>query len=141
MKARFLLLLTSLTCIFLSQSINGWSQVQALGTVIGNQTVVSIPIAPPGYPTAQALVYYPDDYFLPANANKRYPLFVFLHGAGEGSGTNIAEVTNTSLPMLIKQGLKPYGIDQATGDTVKYIIVSPHCASCGANYSYPQLQY
>jgi len=115
---------------------------QPLGAVIGNQTVIPIATAPPGYAvTAQALIYYPDDYFLPANANKRYPLFMFLHGAGEGVSLDITEVTNTSLPYLIKNGLKPYGIDTLTGDTIKFIVVSPHCAECGGSYSYPQLQY
>jgi len=111
------------------------------GTVIGNQTAIPIPVYAPGYPLGQALIYYPDDYSLPQNANKRYPLFVFLHGAGEGTKLNISEVTNTSLPYLIKNGLKPYGIDPITGDTVKYIIVSPHCAKCGGSYSFPQLKY
>lgn len=113
------------------------------GAVVGNQTVITVPVASPAYGTsAQALIYYPDDYFQAKNANKKYPLFVFLHGAGEGKSNNIAEVNNTSLPDLIAhQGLKPYGIDPATGDTIKFIVVSPHCASCGGSYSYPQLQY
>src|SRR5258706_14370061 len=118
MKARIVLLLTFYSCVFFSHPIAAWSQTQPLGAVIGNQTVISIPIAPAGYPTAQALIYYPDDYFQPANASKRYPLYVFMHGAGEGSTNNITEVENTSLPQLIAQGLKPYGIDQVTGDTV-----------------------
>lgn len=115
--------------------------MQPTGTIIGNQTVISIPVAPAGYPTAQALIYYPDDYSLPKNAGKKYPLFVFLHGSGEGRLNDIAEVTNTSLPQLIKQGLKPYTVDASTGDTVKYIVVSPHAASTGSSYYYPQLQY
>ncbi len=118
------------------------AQTRALGSVIGNQTVISIPDMPAGYPvTAQALIYYPDDYFQAKNANKRYPLFMFLHGAGEGASQDISEVNKQSLPYLISQGLKPYGIDSTTGDTVKFIVVSPHCASCGGSYSYPQLQY
>jgi len=112
-----------------------------LGTVIGNQTVIPVPVYPPGYSMAQALIYYPDDYFQAKNANKKYPLFVFLHGAGEGRYLNISEVTNTSLPYLIKNGLKPYGIDPETGDTIKFIVVSPHCATCGGSYSFPQLKY
>jgi len=113
----------------------------ANGTVVGNQTVIPVPVYPPGYQTAQALIYYPDDYNLPANANKRYPLYIFLHGAGEGSSNNITELNNTALPQAIANGLKPYAIDTATGDTIKFIVVSPHCASCGGSYSYPQLQY
>src|SRR3569833_359701 len=138
MKARTLLLLTFYLCAFFSPPITAWSQTQPIGKVIGNQTVISIPVAPAGYPTAQALIYYPDDYFLPQNANKRYPLYVFNHGTGEGSSQDITEVTNQSVPYLIKNGLKPYGIDEVTGDTVKFIVVSPHCASCGSSYFYHQ---
>ena len=138
MKSKILLLLTVLFC---GWTFNSTAQVQPLGTVIGNQTVAAIPIAPPGYPMAQALVYYPDDYFLPANAGKRYPLYVFLHGAGEGTTNNITQVINTSLPNLISKGLKPYGIDPVTKDTIKFIVVSPHAALSGSSFSYPQLQY
>src|SRR5258707_968088 len=135
---RFLLIAT--LCVSVCAGVE--AQTQALGTVLGNQKVIPIATNPPGYAiNAQALIYYPDDYFLPANANKRYPLYLFLHGAGQGASTNISEVLQTSLPQLIAQGLKPYGIDPATGDTVKFIVISPHCALCGGSYSYPQLQY
>ncbi|MBN9384755.1 MAG: T9SS type A sorting domain-containing protein [Chitinophagaceae bacterium] len=133
------LLVVSL-CLLICAGVE--AQTKPLGSVIGNQTVIPIATAPAGYAvSAQALIYYPDDYFLPKNANKRYPLFLFLHGAGEGVSLDITEVTNQSLPYLIKTGLKPYGIDTLTGDTVKFIVVSPHCAQCGGSYSYPQLQY
>ena len=143
MKAKRLRLslLISYVCFCVGLTGKLEAQTQPIGAVIGNQTVIPIAIAPPGYAMGQALIYYPDDYFLPQNANKRYPLFVFLHGAGEGTKTDITEVTNTSLPYLIKNGLKPYGIDPVTLDTIKYIVVSPHCALCGGSYSYPQLQY
>lgn len=133
-------LLVAALCLFICAGVE--AQTKPLGSVIGNQTVIPIATAPAGYAvSAQALIYYPDDYFLPKNATKRYPLFLFLHGAGEGVSLDITEVTNTSLPYLIKTGLKPYGIDTLTGDTVKFIVVSPHCAQCGGSYSYPQLQY
>ena len=135
---RFLLIAT--LCLLTCAVVN--AQTQAIGTVIGNQKVIPIATNAPGYAIdAQALIYYPDDYFLAKNATRRYPLYLFLHGAGEGASTNIAEVTHQSLPYLISQGLKPYGIDPTTGDTIKFIVVSPHCASCGGSYSYPQLQY
>lgn len=118
----------------------GQDATKPIGAIIGNQTVVPIPVMPVGYPMQQALVYFPDDYFLPANANKRYPMFLFLHGAGEGAHLDITEVTNQSLPYEIKNGLKPYGISPK-GDTVKYIVISPHCAGCNGSYSFPQLQY
>jgi len=121
--------------------VEGQDSLVPNGTIIGNQTAIPIPVGPSGAALGQALIYYPDDYFQAQNANKRYPLYVFLHGAGEGRYLNISEVTNTSLPYLIKGGLKPYGIDQLTGDTIKFIVISPHCARCNGSYSYPQLQY
>jgi len=141
MKTALLHILTAFFCAFIFLPLASTAQVQPLGKVIGNQTVTAVPIAPPGYAMAQALVYYPDDYFLPANANKKYPLYIFLHGAGEGSTNNITQVLNTSVPQLISQGLKPYGIDPVTKDTIKFIVVSPHAANTGSSYSYPQLQY
>ena len=141
MKPQILLSLLALIAGTSFLTPSSTQQVQPLGTVIGHQTVVSIPIAPPDSTTAQALIFYPDDYFHQANASKRYPLYVFLHGAGEGTSDDITEVTNTSLPQLIAAGLRPYGIDPVTHDTIKYIVVSPHCAGCGGSYSYPQLQY
>jgi alpha-tubulin suppressor-like RCC1 family protein len=114
---------------------------QANGTVIGNQTVIPIPIYPAGYAMVQALIYYPDDYNLPANASKRYPLYIFMHGTGEGHTNDITEVNRTSLPSLIAAGLKPYAIDSLTGDTIKFIVVSPHAASTDYSYSYPHLKY
>src|SRR6476469_6251015 len=94
------------------------------GSTVGNQKVIQIPRD--AYNTQeQALIYYPDDYFLPQNANKRYPMFVFLHGTGEGATNDINEVCRNSLPKEIKAGLKPYGIDPATGDTIKWITVCP----------------
>ena len=141
MRNRSGLLWAPLIVCVLILSLKTRAQVQPLGSVIGNQTVISIPIQPPGYAMAQALIYYPDDYFKPENAAKRYPLFIFMHGAGEGTSDNITQVTNTSLPQLIKNGLKPYGIDSLTGDTVKFIVISPHAAKTGGSYSYPQLRY
>src|SRR5215217_5390207 len=97
------LMLMSL-CVTCCLTLPAFSQVQPLGSVIGNQTVIQVPISASNT-MSQALIYYPDDYFQPANASKRYALFVFLHGTGEGSSDNITQVTNTSLPQLIAQGL------------------------------------
>jgi hypothetical protein len=116
------------------------AQVQPVGTVIGNQTVINVPISQSGQ-NSQALIYYPDDYFLPENANKKYPLFIFLHGAGEGNGNNISIVNNTSLPQLIAQGMKPFGIDSVTGEKIKFIVVSPHAANTGYSYSFPHVKW
>jgi hypothetical protein len=110
-------------------------------TLIGNQYVMSVPVNPVGYAMTQALVYYPDDYFLAANASKKYALYIFLHDEAQGMTSDVSELNNASLPQLISQGFKPYGIDSATKDTVKFIVVSPHAALSGGSYSYPQLQY
>jgi len=110
------------------------------GTVIGNQTVIPIPINAPGYAQVQALLYLPDSYA--KNPTKKYPVFVFLHGAGEAGSKDITQVERWAAPEFISKGLKPYGIDPATGDTVEWIVISPHCTdNTGCSYSYPQLKY
>lgn len=140
MRAKPLLPLI-LLIMYLLTDLRTQAQFVPNGTVMGNQTVIPIAVAPAGYGLGQALIYYPDDYNLPANANKRYPLYVFLHGAGEGMKDSITELLNNALPKYIANGLKPYAIDTATGDTVKFIVVSPHCPSCGGSYYYAQLKY
>lgn len=113
------------------------------GATVGNQTVISIPVTAAGTLTKQALVYLPDDY---AKTSKNYPVFFFCHGAGEGAnstnGYSIAALNGTALPQAISQGLKPYGIDPSTKDTIKFIVISPQCSD-GPNcsYTFPQLQY
>ncbi|MBO9658326.1 MAG: hypothetical protein J7527_05830 [Chitinophagaceae bacterium] len=127
----FLLSPYSLTCL---------SQVQPLGTVVGNQTVINVKISQYDK-LSQALIYYPDDYFLPENANKRYPLFIFLHGAGEGNGSDIRIVNNTSLPQLIAGGMKPVGTDSVTGEKVKFIVISPFAANTNYSYSFDHVRW
>src|SRR5437879_10678894 len=50
--------------------------------------------------TTQYLIYLPKDY--DAQSKKRWPLMLFLHGAGE-RGTNIAKVAVHGPPKLVKQ--------------------------------------
>jgi len=138
LKLLFLLLLFS-QIIYAQNTSSGYTQ--PVGTVLGRQTVINMAYNAPGFALGYALVYYPDDYFLPQNASKRYPLYFFSPGNGENAQTNIIEVLRTSLPELISQGLNPYGIDPVTHDTVKWIVVSQHCPGCGGSYAYPQLQY
>jgi len=127
MKLRLLILALLLNLVGLGQNTTP-GYTQPVGTVLGNMTVINMLYAPTvAYGLGYALVYYPDDYFLPQNANKRYPLYFFSPGNGENAQTNIIEVLNTSLPKLISQGLKPYGIDPITHDTIKWIVVSQHC--------------
>lgn len=62
--------------------------------------------------TANYLLYLPTDY---NNANKDFPLVLFLHGAGE-RGTDIEKVKIHGLPKLINQG-----------KDFPFIVVSPQC--------------
>jgi hypothetical protein len=136
----FILLIIFSVNVFSQNTTPGFTQ--PLGTVLGRQTVINMLYAPtPAYGLGYALVYYPDDYFLPQNANKRYPTFFFCPGNGEHNQINIIEVLNTSVPKLISQGLNPYGIDPITHDTIKWIVVSQHNPGGGGAYAYPQLQY
>lgn len=134
-----------LALIFLTKTFVGESQAfkYPTGAVIGNQTVISIPIYADGVLNRQALVYLPDDY---ADTTKKHPLFIFLHGAGEASdkstGFDISRLINTALPQAISQGLKPSAIDPVTGETVKWIVISPQCSdNSNCSYAYAQLVY
>ena len=46
------------------------------------------------------LIYFPDDY---SSTEKKYPLVLFLHGAGE-RGTNLDLVKKHGIPKRIEQG-------------------------------------
>jgi predicted peptidase len=59
------------------------------------------------------LLYLPQDY--DATAKKRWPLLLFLHGAGE-RGTNLSQVAVHGPPKLIKQGTH-----------FPFLVVSPQC--------------
>lgn len=59
------------------------------------------------------LLYLPKDY--PADAGKRWPLMLFLHGAGE-RGTDLTRVAVHGPPSLVRQGTN-----------FPFIIVAPQC--------------
>lgn len=63
--------------------------------------------------TTKYLLYLPPDY--DAGGRKRWPLMLFLHGAGE-RGTNLNKVAVHGPPKLIKQGTN-----------FPFIVVSPQC--------------
>jgi predicted peptidase len=63
----------------------------------------------------QYLVYLPKEY--DAKSSKRWPLMLFLHGAGE-RGTNLQRVAIHGPPSLVKQG-----------KSFPFIIVAPQCAN------------
>lgn len=60
------------------------------------------------------LLYLPNDYS--PTSKKRWPLMLFLHGAGE-RGTNLTKVAAHGPPKLVAQGKKD----------LPFIIVSPQC--------------
>jgi predicted peptidase len=62
---------------------------------------------------AQYLLYEPKDY--DATSGKRWPLMLFLHGAGE-RGTNVSKVAVHGPPKLVKQK-----------KDFPFLIVSPQC--------------
>ena len=68
---------------------------------------------------SQYWLYLPEEY---GKEKKKWPLILFLHGAGE-RGSNLNLVTKHGPPKLVKQGKK-----------FPFIIVSPQCP---ANYWWP----
>lgn len=82
-----------------------------MSTIIGNQTAVTLA-------GVNALVYTPADM----DPNKKYALILHIHGQGEcGVGVaGLKNLTNTSLPQRIANGLKP-----AASDGTEFIVVSP----------------
>jgi len=63
--------------------------------------------------TSEYLIYLPKDYHAPSKT--RWPLILFLHGAGE-RGTNLSKVAAHGPPKLVKQARD-----------FPFIIVSPQC--------------
>ena len=59
------------------------------------------------------LIYFPDDY---SSTEKKYPLVLFLHGAGE-RGTNLDLVKKHGIPKRIHDGAK-----------FPFITIAPQCA-------------
>jgi hypothetical protein len=100
--------------------------------IVGRQLVIEVPVDQNKH--AEALLWLPDDYA--TRPDKKYPLLIFLHGAGEGATDSIDELLHNGLPQLIAQGLNPYGIDSLTGDTIKYIVVSPHAAKSAWSFQF-----
>ena len=50
-------------------------------------------------------VYLPAGYYDAANANKKYPVILFIHGIGElgNGGSDLPKVNNTGLPQYINR--------------------------------------
>jgi hypothetical protein len=129
-------LLTILSFLFAIAAHSQWAV--PTGSVVGRQLVIQVPISSLNQ-QSQALLWMPDD--TTAHPGKRYPLMIYLHGSGQGETNNINEQFEESLPQLIRDGLNPYGIDSTTGDTVKYIVVSPHAYNTGWSYSFGHIKW
>jgi dienelactone hydrolase len=129
-----LLLIFLLICSF--ASYGQWAV--ATGSTVGRQLVIQVPITDWNQ-QSQALLWTPDD--TAANPGKRYPLVIFLHGAGQGQTNDINEQLQESLPRIISEGFNPYGIDSTNGDTVKYFVLSPHAYNTGWSYSYGHIKW
>ena len=65
------------------------------------------------------LIHFPEDYDPDAPPDRRSPLLIFLHGAGE-RGNDLEKLKKWGPPKLVEQGTLPPQLRQA-------VIVSPQC--------------
>lgn len=102
-------------------------------TTIGRQLVDQYPITPWGTPT-YGLTWLPPDY---NTSTTKYPLIIFLHGAGEvGDGTGgLYNLISTALPQKIADGWNPQAVNPADGQNYQFIVVSPQ-APWASHWSY-----
>ncbi len=130
MKARSVLLLMMLNA-FVFLQLNAQ-------TVIGRQNVDQFPSTAWGTPT-YGLTWLPVDYA--TNPTQKYPLIIFLHGAGEG-GTTVGSLNNlisTALPQHIANGWNPEAVNPVNGQNYKFIVVSPQAP--GWSYAWGSIQW
>src|SRR5438445_4186397 len=102
-------------------------------TYVGRQLVDSFP-RQWGAKT-YALTWLPTDY---SATSTRYPLIIFMHGAGEAGSTvaDLSKLTNTGLPQIIANGWNPEM--SYAGQAYKFIVVSPQHSNW--SYDYPENQ-
>lgn len=76
------------------------------------------------------LVHLPTDYH--KRPNEKWPLILFLHGAGE-RGDDVSRVTVHGPPKLLTAGAKLSEAESAVARTLaeKFIVVSPQCPANG----------
>ncbi len=100
----------ALICLLGVRAGTVWSQEDML---ITNQKALQLERTLKKKVEANYLLFLPKDYH--AKSNQRWPLLLFLHGAGE-RGTNISKVTEHGPPKIVKN--KP---------DFPFILVSPQC--------------
>ena len=93
--------------------------------------------------TYQALLYKPDDYA--TNTSAKYPLIMFLHGAGEASG-GLSAIYNSSSAggpayFIEHSGWPSSFTNPVDSQTYKFLVVSPQAAGSGWSSTGPQLDY
>ncbi|MGZ5286157.1 MAG: PKD domain-containing protein, partial [Flavisolibacter sp.] len=102
-------------------------------TTIGRQKVDQFPTTTFGSLT-YGLTWLPTDY---NTTTTKYPLIIFLHGAGEdGDGiSGLNQLISTALPKRIADGWNPEAVNPADGLSYKFIVVSPQAPE-NSNFSY-----
>lgn len=98
----------------------------------------------PGAPAVLSYVeHLPDDYS--STGNKKYPLFIWFHGVAEQDG----DVTGCRLfgewfwvpPSLVELRKWPYSVKNQTGETFKFILISPRMSSITTATINPLIDY
>ena len=130
MKRNLLLFLAALLCLQLSLSAQ---------TTVGNQNVDRFPMDQWSDST-YGLTWLPSSYA--SSPGKRYPLIVFLHGAGEGGSgvSGLSNLLNQGIPKMISNGWQAKAVNPKDGQTYEFIVVSPQHSS-GWSYNYDQVKY
>lgn len=106
--------------------------------VVGRQNTDQYPITAWGSLT-YGLTWLPNGY---ANTgDKKYPLIIFLHGAGEAGTTaaHLSRLLNNSIPMHIANGWNATVTNPITNQPDSFIVISPQAG--GWSYNYNTLKY
>ena len=79
--------------------------------------------------------YLPTGYSLPQNANKKYPVIFYFHGAGElgnVSSNNLEKLKQSAIPRIITAGKFPATFT-VNNETFSYIVICPQFISSPIN--------
>ena len=73
-----------------------------LGTIVGGGTTIEVPVNQSGSTKFRAIIWLPKNYA--TDVNKKYPLHIFLHGAGEGNADqNVNRLLAQSIPKMLNR--------------------------------------